>query len=194
VTSASSYIFTEGVADEKALRRDYPTIYQRLLTHKEKLDRRYLARSKEWWQWATIRNLELFKGAAKKGKIFIPSIDRAPLPRFAYSAEAVLAAGDVVALIAKNTAGESPFYLLGWLSSRFVSDWYATKGSKTGHRARYTQAYLSQIPVPRIDFADSRQKEIHDKVVETSRRLYANPADARAEARLNELFGSLLRL
>lgn len=194
VTSTSPFIFTVGVSTEAKLKADYPTIYRRLLSHKEKLGKRYLAKSKAWWQWATIRNLELFVSAEKKGKIFVPAIDRAPLPRFAFSEEAVLVSGDVTALIVKEGEPESPLYLLGWLCSRFVSDWYAIKGAKTGERRRYTQAYLSQIPVPRIDFSSSRQKEAHDSVVSLARRLHLDPSDQVSRTKIDELFSSLLDL
>lgn len=169
---SAPYIFTESVHSEEELRTDYPTVYAHLLAHREQLQARY-QQNKHWWRWATIRNLPLFRGHARQPKLFVPGIDRSLVARFSLSAEPVLGSGDVICVAAQEDLAESMLYVLGWLNSSVVNTWYGIKGSRTGHRTRYTQAYVSHIPYRPIDFSDKEEVRLHDLIVDASTRANA---------------------
>ena len=114
---SAHYIFADQITDEKLLRHDYPTVYARLAAHREKLDERYGAGgNKQWWHWATVRNLTLFQANRDTTKLFVPGIDRSQRSRFAATDRPVFGAGDVICVAPSGSgSGENMLYVLGWL-------------------------------------------------------------------------------
>lgn len=193
---SESFLFTESVHDEDELRTRYPAVYAHLMRYRESLEARY-QQKREWWQWATIRNIVLFRQQASQPKIFVPGIDRSRVARFALSSAPVLGSGDVICVAAKKDLAESMLYVLGWLNSSTVNTWYGIKGSRTGHRTRYTQAYVSRIPYRPIDFGEPEEVLLHDRVVAASARALAafagTPERTQAEDEVDQAVETLLR-
>lgn len=130
-------------------------------------------------------------------KIFVPCIDRSKASRFCITERDVLGAGDVLCIVPQSRqVRESPYYLLGWLNSTAVRSWYRIKGSRTGHRTRYTQAYVRRMPLRRIDWDSAEEVERHDAIVEAVKeRLGCEEGSVeaeKAEERINRLIESLL--
>lgn len=195
--ATSPMIFPEAVSDEAELKKRYPWIHKHLLGHSEKLDARYGSRSDRWWEWATVRNLDVFKNNASKPKIFVPCIDRSPVSRFCLTTDEVYAAGDVLCLSNAGADEQTLYYLLGWLNSSWVQDWYRVKGSRTGHRTRYTQAYVSQIPYREIDVAADAEIKLRDQIARLAKELTVQASGTELDqGKLNEidiLIGQLLQ-
>lgn len=194
----SKFIYADSIDDEDLLRRDYPTIYARLLAHKSRLSDRYGAKSKPaWWHWATVRNLAVFERNRDRMKLFVPGIDRSPRSRFCVTEQDILGAGDVICIAARSETAEDLLYVLGWLNSDAVNDWYRVKGSRTGHRTRYTQAYVAQMPFRTIDFADPDDVKLHDEVVAGVRIALTtdlgSPERTAVEAKIEESITKLLK-
>ena len=61
-------------------------------------------------------------------------------------------------------------YVLAWLNSKMINDWYFIKGSNSGHRILYTQAYVSKVPLLLIDWDNEEHVAAHDEIVETVQR------------------------
>lgn len=191
---ASPYIFPGDIAEDD-LRAHAPWIHTHLSGHREGLDARYKAASSEWFAWATVRNAPLFERAREEWKIFVPAIDRSPRARFALTDADVLGAGDVVAIVPSAGRPESALYLAGWLNSAHVHRWYQAKGSRTGARIRYTQAYLEQIPTPQINPADPTHNALHARIVGlVSDRLAGRGAPDVIDAQIDEVFARHLGL
>ena len=57
-------------------------------------------------------------------------------------------------------------YVLAWLNSKMINDWYFIKGSNSGHRILYTQAYVSKVPLLLIDWDNEEHVAAHDDIVE----------------------------
>lgn len=188
-------IFADTVADETDLRDRLPGLHALLDAQRDQLTGRYLAKSKRWWHWATVRNLSLVADATRS-VLWIPCIDRSPRTRVCRSAPGqLLAAGDVLAIVAHADTCEDDRYLLAWLNSTQVNDWYAVKGSRTGQRIRYTQAYVEQIPMLPIDFADPAQAAIHDDICALVSRIETGALDVtEGQALLDERFDTLIDL
>lgn len=164
VEGSAPLLFPDGV-DEAWMASNAPWTLARLEAQREALEARYLSAGTPWFAWATVRNMPLFERTRDQGKIFIPCIDRAPRPRFSYTDQDLLGAGDVVMIAPAEGAREHVLYLLAWLNSDRVATWYRHKGSHSGQRARYTHAYLSRIPVPAIDWDDPVEAGLHDRIV-----------------------------
>jgi adenine-specific DNA-methyltransferase len=200
VLSASRFVFADEITSEDVLRAEYPALYQRLLPHRERLDHRYGAGgSKQWWHWATVRNLAVFQRNADAVKLFVPGIDRALRSRFCATNHPVLGAGDVICVARRKlekNENEDMLYALGWLNSSAVNTWYRIKGARTGHRTRYTQAYVSQMPYRPIDFNDAEEVALHDRIVAAVREAMKSEPDSgarqRAEAEVDAAVAALV--
>ena len=86
----------------------------------------------------------------------------------------------------------------GGFNSTVVNNWYRIKGSRTGHRTRYTQAYVSQMPYLPVDFDNPAAVALHDRVVVAVRAAQAPDSEsvrrAEVEAEIDRVFELLLAL
>ncbi len=167
------YIFINHVSSEKDLKRDYPLFYRKLIGHKEKLEKRYqYNREIPYWHWVFLRNKHLFEDF--NAKIFIPSKERFDTRgyfRFALvenlSNRVHYATQDVTTIcLDLSRIKEGIDYILGLLNSEPIQKWIRTKGFKRGNVYDFSEQPLSIIPVPRIKWKDSKQVELHSKIVE----------------------------
>ena len=191
IEDGSYYIFVDDIKTEEEL-KNYPKIYERLLKHKERLNKRYMTKNKKWWNWATIRNMELFKKSLDKPKIFVPCMDRSLKARYSNTNERFFGSGDVLIILNKNGFKEDLKYIIAWLNSKMINDWYRIKGAHTGHRIRYTQSYVSQIPLKIIDWDNEREVEIYNKILENSNRIIEEKGNEELEKEIDELFEKLI--
>jgi hypothetical protein len=187
-------IFADDFTDEQVLREECPALYRHLAERRDALDGRYMAAGRRWWQWATVRNWSLVADSARS-LIWLPCIDRSPVARFCRSPPGLRAAGDVLAIVPAPDVAEDDRFLLGWLNSSAVNDWYRIKGSRTGQRFRYTQAYVERLPLRRIDFDVPAEVALHDQICETVSQLEAGSSDVETgQAQIDLLVGRLLAL
>jgi len=192
VGATQPMIFADHITDEATLRCQLPVLHAHLSGHREALEGRYLSAGKQWWQWATVRNLEAVRDA-KRSVIWVPCIDRSPVIRAARSQPGLLAGGDVLAIIAHPGLPEDDRYLLGWLNSSAVNDWYRVKGSRTGRRIRYTQAYMQHVPLRRINFDDPAQVSCHDRICDAVSEAESGAInEQQARARIDQQVAALL--
>lgn len=170
VDGKARYIFADEINSEEEL-KELPNIYEKLISHKERLSKRYLSKNRKWWNWATVRNYEMFKFNLDKPKIFVPCIDRALKPRFSYTTESVYGSGDVLMITKAGGIKEDLLYVLAWLNSESINKWYRLKGSRKGHRTQYTQAYVSKIPFRKINWSDENEVKIYNQIIDLSKKL-----------------------
>ncbi len=195
IENGTYYILTEDVKNEEEL-KSYPNIYQRLLSHKEKLESRYMPKNKNWWNWATIRNMDLFKRSLNRDKLFVPCIDRSLKARYSYTNNNYFGSGDVLIIVKKDRLDrlkEDLKFVLAWLNSKIINDWYRIKGSHTGHRIRYTQSYVSQIPLKIIDWDNPKEVEIYNKILEKSNKITEEKGNEILEKEIDNLFEELIK-
>ncbi len=191
IKDGTYYLFADEIKTEEEL-KNYPKIYERLSKHKERLNKRYMTKNKNWWSWATIRNKKLFERSLDKPKIFVPCIDRSLKARYSYTEGKYFGAGDVLIIINKNGLKEDLRYILAWLNSKIINDWYRVKGSHTGHRIRYTQSYVSQIPLKMIDWNNEKEVEIYNKILDKSKRIIKEKRSEQLEKEIDNLFEELI--
>jgi len=192
IENGSYYLFVDDIKTEEDL-KEYPKIYERLLKDKERLNKRYMPNNKKWWNWATIRNKQLFEKSLNKPKIFVPCMDRSLKARYSYTDEKYFGSGDVLIIINKNGLKEDLKYVLAWLNSKIINDWYRIKGSHTGHRIRYTQSYVSQIPLKLIDWNNKDEVEIYNKVLEKVRTIISEKENKELEKEIDDLLERLIK-
>jgi len=146
-TDGSSWrILLEGkVNAENELAERYPTIYRKLLAHKKEMSNRYLPNDIKWFRWLALRNKESIDAHIDDWKIFVPTLDRHQENRFSMTRDRVYAEGDTIFIV---PTGVNPFFLLGYLNSRFFREYYLSRGARRGHRIAYTQAVLSKCKIP----------------------------------------------
>ena len=192
ITSGSEqYIFTESI-DTEASFIDYPNIKAHLETYKENLEKRYMSKSKPWWKWATIRNLDIHIKFETESKIFVPCIDRSKISRFALTNESSWGAGDVISISSKTGSLDLTLFCLAWLNSTYVNQWYRIKGSKSGHRIKYTQAYVTNIPFL-LPNDDEKELKLYKQIIENTLRIVNKDINADTLIKMNnELFGQFI--
>lgn len=191
IENSSYYLFADEIKSEDELIK-FQKIYEKLLRNKERLTKRYMTKNKSWWNWATIRNKQLFEKSLTKPKIFVPCIDRSLKARYSYTEEKFFGAGDVLIIITKNGIREDLRYILAWLNSKIINDWYRIKGSHTGHRIRYTQSYVSQVPLRIIDWDNIEEINIYNKILEKSKSIIKKNGSEQLEKEIDDLFKQLI--
>jgi hypothetical protein len=194
ISGTAPYIFADDVPDIETFERRYPTIHGRLSRYRAVLEARYLPNNRRWWDWATVRGLA-GASAASAGRIFVPGIDRSPVSRYSYSPRNLVGLGDVLTISAKPACAEDLRYLLAWLNSTLVEEWYRIKGQRAGARVRYNYGAVSAIPYRPIDRAKPAEIKIHDEIVRLTDGLLAGAAGERRtdlERQINQLISRLL--
>jgi len=191
IKNGSHYIFADEIKSEDEF-KVYPQIYQRLLKHKDKLKNRYNVKIETWWHWATIRNKNLFERNLDRPKIFVPCVDRSLKARYSYTDKQYFGSGDVLIITNKNELREDLKYILAWLNSEVVNKWYRIKGSHTGHRIRYTQSYVSQIPLRLIDWNNPKEIDIYNEVLNKVDSVIKDKKNNNLEKDIDNLFEQLI--
>ena len=84
-------------------------------------------------------------------------------------------------------------FVLAWLNSKIINDWYRIKCSHTGHRIRYTQSYVSQIPLKIIDWNNPKEVGIYNKILEKSNKIIEEKGNEILEKEIDNLFEELIK-
>ena len=194
VDGAIPYIFADGVQNENVLEQRYPNIHHHLIKYKEKLDSRYKSKNIKYYQWATVRNLDLFTENLKKEKLFVPCLDRHKKSRFSYTTEPYFGSGDVLVITKKvyPKIKESLQYICAWLNSDRLNTWYKLKGTKRGHRTSYTQTRVEEIPIRLINWEDPEEVQLHEEILTVFSQILEHPDDLKeGDVKLEKLITSL---
>lgn len=187
-------LFPHGLSQVR-IEAEAPWSWEYLLRQRADLEERYLARGADWFDWATVRNLELLESHRGDGKIFVPCIDRSPRARFSYSDTNVLAGGDVLVVVPRPTTREDTRYVLAWLNCRRVGLWYRTKGARNGQRTLYTQPYVSRIPFLEINWQSESESAAYERILDlvTQRLSEADPEHGeRLEVLIEDQFDAIV--
>jgi len=191
IEGACRYIFVDRVTSEQTL-KSHPGLFTKLYEHKNNLLQRHMSKNKNWWNWATVRNKEIFDKNLNKAKIFVPCIDRNPVSRYSLTHKKVFGSGDVLVIAAKENLREDLKYVLAWLNSKIIHTWYKTKGPHAGHRTKYTQVYVSQIPFRTINWGDPKEIRYYNQIVEKTTELVENGSDQNLEQEIDGIFEILV--
>ena len=194
VSGTAPYIFADDVPDIETFERRYPTVHGRLARYRAILEARYLPNNRRWWDWATVRGL-VGGSTGTQGRIYVPGIDRSPVSRYSYSPGNFVGLGDVLTISAKPACTEDLRYLLAWLNSTLVEEWYRIKGQRAGARVRYNYGAVSAIPYRPIDRTKAAEVKIHNEIVRLVGELLAGASGERRvdlERQVNQLISRLL--
>jgi type I restriction-modification system DNA methylase subunit len=142
-------------AAEKALKQDYPSIYDHLTQFKDKLSARNKAETGIRYEWYALQRFAntFYENFNKDKVIWLVLTDKAS---FAYEQEGLLVNDSVFLMIGNNLK-----YLLAILNSK-LSEWYfdkITTSSGVGTNM-WKKTYVEQIPIPEISKSEMRPFEI----------------------------------
>ncbi len=188
------YIFADRVKNETDLELNYPHIYEHLVEYKKELNSRYKSKSTKFYQWATVRNLDLFTENLNNEKIFVPCLDRHKKSRFSYTTEPYYGSGDVLIITKKQypKIKESLKYICAWLNSEKLNTWYRLKGTKRGHRTSYTQTRVEEIPIRLINWEDAEEVQKYEEIIRVFDNILKKRKDFEKEdVKLDKLITSL---
>lgn len=140
---------------EKALKQDYPSIYEHLTQFKDKLSARNKAETGIRYEWYALQRFAntFYENFNKDKVIWLVLTDKAS---FAYEQESLLVNDSVFLMIGNNLK-----YLLAILNSK-LSEWYfdkITTSSGVGTNM-WKKTYVEQIPIPEISKSEMRPFEI----------------------------------
>jgi len=73
-----------------------------------------------------------------------------------------------------------------------VNDWYFVKGSRSGHRILYTQAYVAKVPLLLIDWDDETQVSLHNRIVSEVQGILEKEVGRSVNANMEPLFREIM--
>jgi len=139
----------------------YPTIRDHLIRFKEIMDarRETLKGSNQWWHLHWPRDESLWQ--AQK----ILSIQMAKRPSFVPAVTACYVPFSVNVFVPSEQIGENINYITGLLNSNLLWLWYKHHAKRRGVGLEINGNVLSRTPIRRINFNNSSDKAIHDRIV-----------------------------
>lgn len=169
--NTTDYIFiNDDLSDENSFeefKHNYPFFANHLKPFLTKLKKRYdYHQSLPFWKWAFLRNYNLFKSS--QCKIFVPCKERITSKnhlRFCLATEEIFPTQDVSAIYKNPDVQEDLLYILAFLNSSDVFEWFKIKGIRKGDILEFSERPLSSIPFRKIDFSNKDEVEIHNKIV-----------------------------
>jgi adenine-specific DNA-methyltransferase len=157
------------VNTEDELETSFPRIFQQLVKHRNKLEKRYnYDRFIPWWHWVFLRNKELMED--NEEKIFIPCkerVDAKGYARFALARGNYYATQDVTVIVKKPAFKENIKFLLTLLNSDVIFTWLKYKGLRRGGVLEFSERPLASIPVRLIDWSNENDVNLHAEIVNT---------------------------
>lgn len=164
----TKYIFVDnlGIDDENVFKHNCPNFYSKLIDQKEKLEKRYQYNRKIYfWQWAFLRNYNLFK--LERPRIFVPCKERISNKayfRFAFVPAGLFPTQDVTAIFPKPETKESVFYILAFLNHSKVFDWLKNKGVIKGNIVEFSERPVASIPFRKINWQNKTEVDLHNTI------------------------------
>jgi len=166
IKDLSNYIFFTKKMKEEELIDDYPNIFKHFSNYKSKLlDRYSYDKDIPYWEWVFLRNYNTF--IKKEPKILVPCKERITNKdyfRFALSLNGEFPTQDVTSIIPKSNTLESIYYILSLLNSNVIFNWITTKGTQKGGVIEFVSKTLQEIPIPLIDWNNSKEVNIHNEI------------------------------
>ncbi len=195
-TKQTDYIFIQDdTLTEHNFKYRYPNFYQHLQPYKLDLNKRYqYNRQIHYWQWAFLRNFNLFSQAGQR--IFVPCKERISHKnyfRFALVEEGVFPTQDVTALFRKKETQESIEYITAYLNQSFVFDWLKCNGVIKGNIVEFSEKPLSSIPFRKINWDSAFEVNIHHCITYLVRAYLLNKK-ASCLTEIADLFQKLLEI
>lgn len=157
------FVFPENIENPA----DYPVTISHLLKYKNKLALRH-KKPKRWFDYSAPQNKELFM---KDEKILVPYTSVAN--RFAIDTQKRIGMTDVYCITMKNVSkDQKPLsnkpnirWILGILNSRVAEFFYLTFIAKRKKNEFEYLTSMGEIPIPKIDQLNPREKKMHDLMV-----------------------------
>ncbi|OQX25034.1 MAG: restriction endonuclease subunit M [Desulfobacteraceae bacterium IS3] len=143
--------------------QNFPNILNYLSTHKQELLQRNEVKLGlyDWYRLERPRRKELFDSSEK---LIVPY--RAEKNRFAYDNQQFFNdGGDIRAIVLNADISISIKYLLGLLNSTLLNWQYGFIGKPKGKSREYFNKPMAKIPIRTIDFSNSADKSLHDRMV-----------------------------
>lgn len=193
MTQRTPYIFLNEIATEEELKQRLPGLHQHLQAYKVALERRYqYNRTIPYWHWVFLRSFQRF--SQPQPRIFVPVKERIThknYVRFAEVPAGVYPTQDVIALFAKSTTRESLGYILAFLNTPAVFEWYKYHGIVKGGVVEFSERPLASIPFRSINWQNPEEVALHERITQAS-RILVQQNDERAKKEINQAFGKLL--
>jgi len=148
-TQFFKYIFIDKwiFKDEEEFKLKCPNIFSLLEKHKKKLLNRYWSKKIKYWEWATIRNKNIFN---KNRQLYvIPSITRKNNVKFTLIKNKnlnIYSWGDVITLTFKEHIKENKQKeILNIINSKEYIKYLNDNVLRKGNRKMFSQVYISSL-------------------------------------------------
>jgi len=183
------------IPTENELKKDFPSLYEQLLSYKTALNKRYqYNREIPYWEWVFIRNYNLMKSA--EFLICVPCKDRFDKRkhfRFALCKKGTFTTQDVTVLVKFKWVKESPEYITAFLNSEEVFEWVTNKGLIRGGVAEFSEEPLKRIPFRLINWESRNECQIHDEITNLVQKIIKTKSEAKTTiSKINELISQLV--
>ena len=190
--NVTKYMFVENNLNERVFNEKYPAFAEHLEEYKTALYERYsYGRDLKHWEWAFLRNLNLFQKPVKR--ILVPCKERISNKnhfRFALAEADIIPTQDVTAVFMKEGVKESIYYVLALLNNRRTFTWLCYNGIVKGNIVEFSEKPISSIPVKLINWSDANEVQLHNQITELC-RLYVQTHNPELTEKLDSLISEL---
>ena len=188
-------VFANDIKTEEELKSSCPNFYSKLISQKERLEKRYqYDRKINFWEWVFLRNYNLFK--SQEPRIFVPCKERISNKdyfRFSYVLKGIFPTQDVTAIFKKATTKESLFYILAFLNNYRIFNWLKNKGIVKGNIVEFSEKPISSIPFRKINWDDEEEVGYHNRITLLAKS-YVEENEDLVLKKINELLDKLLEV
>ena len=190
--SESRYFFIRERITEEEFSSQMPHVYNHMVEYKEGLENRYnYGKDIRYWEFVFPRNLNLFLRPEKR--IFVPCKERVSNKshfRFVLVSSDYFPLQDVTGILPKPSCHESVEYVTAYLNNPRVFEWLGFNGIVKGYIVEFSEAPIASIPYRPINWRDSAQVALHDRITESVRK-YMETSDESYLQVINHCFNIL---
>lgn len=166
--SENRYFFLRERISEEVFKQYYPNVYKHFIPYKKELAKRYdYGKNIPYWEFVFPRSLNLF---LRKGKrILVPCKERISNKdhfRFSLVDEEYMPLQDVTGIFKKKDCKESIEYIVSYLNSSYVFEWFKYNGIIKGYIVEFSETPIANIPYRPIDWSNPKEVELHNEITQ----------------------------
>lgn len=193
-TDITKYIFIDNIKEESKVKTDFPNFYNKLIQHKERLEKRYQYNRKiPYWNWVFLRNFKLF--SSEKERILVPCKERISNKnyfRFSFAENNIFPTQDVTAIFKKENTNESIYYILAFLNNYRVFQWLINNGIVKGNIVEFSERPIASIPFRSINWNDENDRKNHDNIVKFTKECIETNSNKYLD-KINSIFDEIFK-
>lgn len=171
---------TAAVVSEADFQNNYPDCWAYLTLFKDKLEKRSInGNEPKWYQYGRNQSLTKFHNTEK---IVFPVLSQKPSYIIDNTNFQFTGGGNGPYYSITSNSDYSIYYLAGLLSHPVLEAMVKSRASEfRGDYYSHGKQFIENLPIRTIDFADTEEKKVHNKIVSTVKSIISTKQSLKAE-------------